>query len=303
MRLVTRGDLDGLTCAVIITSCETIDEIMLVHPQDITDQRLAITSDDVLANLPYHPGCGKWFDHHLLTESNERPPAVFEGRYGLAPSAARVTFEYYLPAHPEIRKHQVLLIADEVATGFGRTGTMFACEQEQVTPDLLCVAKGLTGGYLPLAATLSTDDVYEAFLGERAEQKTFYHGHSYTGNALGCAAALASLDLFASENVIARVAERAAQLGELLTEKIAPLPAVREIRQKGLMIGIELGAAGKPVPPTEGRGMKVCMAIRKHGVILRPLGDVIVLMPPLCVTEEEVHLLASATAKAIVESA
>jgi hypothetical protein len=109
MRLVTRGDLDGLTCAVIITSCERIDEILLVHPQDVTDKRLAITSDDILANLPYQSGCGKWFDHHLLTESNERPPEVFEGRYGLAPSAARVAFEYYLPANPGIRRHQELL--------------------------------------------------------------------------------------------------------------------------------------------------------------------------------------------------
>ena len=109
MRLVTRGDLDGLTCAVIVTSCENIDEVQLVHPQDITDKRLAIGPDDILANLPYHPGCGKWFDHHLLTESNERPPEAFEGRYGLAPSAARVVFEYYLPSNPELRRYEELL--------------------------------------------------------------------------------------------------------------------------------------------------------------------------------------------------
>ena len=109
MRLVTRGDLDGLTCAVLITSCERIDEILLVHPQDITDKRLAITSNDILANLPYQDGCGKWFDHHLLTESNQRPPEVFEGRYGLAPSAARVVYEYYFPAHPGIRQFEGLL--------------------------------------------------------------------------------------------------------------------------------------------------------------------------------------------------
>jgi hypothetical protein len=109
MRLVTRGDLDGLACAVLITSCEGIGEILLVHPQDITDKKLRVTPDDILANLPYQSGCGKWFDHHLLTESNERPPEAFEGRYALAPSAARVVFEYYLPAHPEIRKHEELL--------------------------------------------------------------------------------------------------------------------------------------------------------------------------------------------------
>jgi hypothetical protein len=109
MRLVTRGDLDGLTSAVFITSCESVDEIVLVHPQDITEKRLAITSEDILANLPYHPGCGKWFDHHLLTDSNERPPEVFDGRYGLAPSAARVVYEYYVGSHPEIQKHERLL--------------------------------------------------------------------------------------------------------------------------------------------------------------------------------------------------
>jgi hypothetical protein len=109
MRLVTRGDLDGLTCAVIITSCESIGEVELVHPQDITDRRLAITEDDILANLPYQSGCGKWFDHHLLTESNQRPPESFDGRYGLAPSAARVVYEYYLDSHPEIEKYELLL--------------------------------------------------------------------------------------------------------------------------------------------------------------------------------------------------
>jgi oligoribonuclease NrnB/cAMP/cGMP phosphodiesterase (DHH superfamily) len=109
MRLVTRADLDGLTCAVLITASESISEVRLIHPQDITDKKAEITKDDILANLPYHPSCGKWFDHHLLTESNERPPANFEGRYGLAPSAARVVFDYYLPTHPELRKHETLV--------------------------------------------------------------------------------------------------------------------------------------------------------------------------------------------------
>jgi hypothetical protein len=109
MRLVTRGDLDGLTCAVLLTSCEDIDEIVLVHPQDITDRRLAITDDDIIANLPYQSGVGKWFDHHLLTHKSERPPAQFDGRYGLAPSAARMVYEYYLGTHPELKKHERLL--------------------------------------------------------------------------------------------------------------------------------------------------------------------------------------------------
>jgi hypothetical protein len=110
MRLLTRGDLDGLTSAVIITSCETIEEVVLIHPQDITDKKFEVTGRDILANLPYHPQCGKWFDHHLLTQSNERPPAGFEGRYGLAPSAARVVFEYYVGAHPEISRFETLLL-------------------------------------------------------------------------------------------------------------------------------------------------------------------------------------------------
>ncbi len=109
MRLVTRGDLDGLTCAVLITSCETIDEILLVHPQDVTNRRVAITDDDIMANLPYDEACGKWFDHHLLTESNQRPPETFDGRYGLAPSAARMVYEYYLVAHPGIQRYERLL--------------------------------------------------------------------------------------------------------------------------------------------------------------------------------------------------
>ena len=109
MRLVTRGDLDGLCCAVIITTCEKIDEIALVHPQDITDEKFAVKPEDILANVPYHPGCAKWFDHHLLTESNSRPPDVFEGRYGLAPSAARMVYEYYMPARPDIKKYERLL--------------------------------------------------------------------------------------------------------------------------------------------------------------------------------------------------
>jgi len=109
MRLITRGDLDGLTSAVLITSCEKIDEVLLVHPQDITDKRIVVTSQDILANLPYQSGCGKWFDHHLLTESNERPPQDFDGRYGLAPSAARVVYEYYLAGHPELQKYELLL--------------------------------------------------------------------------------------------------------------------------------------------------------------------------------------------------
>jgi adenosylmethionine---8-amino-7-oxononanoate aminotransferase len=202
------------------------------------------------------------------------------------------------------REHDVLLIADEVATGFGRTGTMFACEQQGVHPDLLCVAKGLTGGYLPLAATLATERVFAAFLGTHAEQRTFFHGHTYTGNPLACAAALASLEIFARERVLERLQPVIAHLAQTLAAQVAPLPHVAEIRQLGLMVGIELQAdpaTRTPYPAADPVGPRVCAAVRRHGVILRPLGPVVVLMPPLCVTTDEVDLLVSATAAAITE--
>jgi adenosylmethionine-8-amino-7-oxononanoate aminotransferase len=200
------------------------------------------------------------------------------------------------------RAHGVLLIADEVATGFGRTGTMFACEQEDVAPDLMCVAKGLTGGYLPLAATLATDAVYEAFLGTPAERRQFFHGHTYTGNPLACAAALASLRLFETDRVLERLRPKMERLRQRLGERVAPLAHVAEVRQKGLMVGIELVAdrsTGRPFPADAQVGARVCERARGHGVILRPLGDVVVLMPPLSIELEEIDVLVDATARAI----
>lgn len=179
------------------------------------------------------------------------------------------------------RAHGIPLIADEVAVGFGRTGTLFACEQERVAPDLLCVAKGLTGGYLPVAATLATDEIYDAFLGDPHEGRTFFHGHTFTGNPLGCAAALASLRLFESNRVLDNVCANA----DLIAEKLAPLrdhPHVGEIRQKGVMIGIELvadRATKAPYPPPLRMGHQVTLAARRRNAIVRPLGDVVVLMP------------------------
>ncbi|MEO6953553.1 MAG: adenosylmethionine--8-amino-7-oxononanoate transaminase [Polyangia bacterium] len=191
--------------------------------------------------------------------------------------------------------HGVLLICDEVATGFGRTGTLFACEQEGVTPDLMCVAKGISGGYLPLAATLATDALFDTFLGAPAERLTFFHGHTYTGNPLACAAALASLALFEDGSLMNRVRSNAAHLGNRL-EKLGTLPRVREIRRRGLMVGIELH-------PAEGRrlGLEVCRAVRDKGVILRPLGDVIVLMPPLSFGPVELDRLVEVVHEAIDE--
>jgi adenosylmethionine-8-amino-7-oxononanoate aminotransferase len=199
-------------------------------------------------------------------------------------------------------EHGVALICDEVATGFGRTGTMFACEQEAVTPDLLCLAKGLTGGYLPLAATLATDEIYSAFLGEYRERRTFFHGHTYTGNPLACAAALASLAIFEQDRVLDRLAPKMARLAERLAVEIATLPHVREVRRRGLMVGIELERSpGVAYAFEEAIGARVCLAVRRRGVILRPLGPVVVMMPPLSITDDEIDLLVSATAMSIVE--
>jgi adenosylmethionine-8-amino-7-oxononanoate aminotransferase len=178
-------------------------------------------------------------------------------------------------------EYDVPLIADEVAVGFGRTGTLFACEQESVTPDFLCVAKGISGGYLPIAATLTTDRIFEAFLGDPSEGRTFFHGHTYTGNALGCAASLASLRLFDERQVLANVA-LCAQLMQERLSMLSQHPHVLEIRQKGVMVGIEMvrdRETLQPFDPALRLGHQVTLAARRRGVIVRPLGDVVVLMP------------------------
>jgi adenosylmethionine-8-amino-7-oxononanoate aminotransferase len=183
------------------------------------------------------------------------------------------------------RAHHVLLIADEVAVGFGRTGTMFACNEEDVVPDFLCLAKGLTGGYLPLAATLTTEPVYQAFLGRPEEGRTFYHGHTFTGNPLGAAVALANLERLATAAVLEGVPARAERLRWHL-DRLAQLPHVGDVRQKGLMAGVELvqdRATKQPFPPERRTGMQVCRAARDQGVLIRPLGDVLVIMPPLTI--------------------
>jgi adenosylmethionine-8-amino-7-oxononanoate aminotransferase len=201
------------------------------------------------------------------------------------------------------RKHGALLILDEVATGFGRTGTMFACQREGVTPDLLCVAKGLTGGYLPVAATLASDRIYETFLGRYDEYRHFFHGHTYTGNALGCAAALATIGLLSDGSIIKAVNQKASFLGEAL----APLsahPNVGDIRQAGLMCGIELVAdrtTKASFAPGDRTGHHICLSLRDRGIFLRPLGDVLVLMPPLSSTEAELEQLAGSVRAAIEE--
>ncbi len=199
------------------------------------------------------------------------------------------------------RRYDILLIADEVATGFGRTGKMFACEHEGVTPDFLCLAKGLTGGYLPLAATLTTKKVFDGFLFDYKDQKTFFHGHTYTGNPLSCAAALANLKIFEKEQTLRHLQPKIKYLAKGL-KKFYNLASVGEVRQKGLMVGIELVKhrwTKEPYFWEERIGVRVCQEVRKHGVILRPLGNVIVLMPPLVITVEEIDQLLEATYSSI----
>jgi adenosylmethionine-8-amino-7-oxononanoate aminotransferase len=199
------------------------------------------------------------------------------------------------------RKYDVLLIADEVAVGCGRTGRMFACEHEGVTPDLLCLAKGLTGGYLPLAATLATDEIWQAFLGRAQDSRQFYHGHTYCGNPLGAAVALASLDLFESDRTFERLPEKMARLDHHL-QRIAAHPHVAHIRRTGMIAALDLVRdrdTDEPFPWDERRGMAVCLAARKLGVLLRPLGDVLVVMPPLAITLEEIDRLMTALEQGI----
>jgi adenosylmethionine-8-amino-7-oxononanoate aminotransferase len=191
-------------------------------------------------------------------------------------------------------RHDVLLILDEVATGFGRTGRMFACEHEKVSPDLLCLAKGITGGYLPLAATLTSERIYEAFLGEFEEFRAFFHGHTYTGNPLACAAALATLDVFREERTLERLRPKIELLAALL-RPLATHPAVREVRRCGFMVGIEL----EEFPPELRMGHRVTLEARRLGAIIRPLGDVVVLMPPLAISEADLRRLLTITTGAI----
>lgn len=198
-------------------------------------------------------------------------------------------------------KYNILMIADEVAVGFGRTGTLFACEQEGVSPDLMCIAKGLTGGYLPLAATLTTETIFNAFLGELRESKTFFHGHTFTGNPVGCAVALANIEVIEQTQLIQHIQASARMLsGEL--EKFKSLSHVGDIRQRGLMVGIELVRDKQTKAPytlEENIGHQVILEARKQGLIIRPLGNVLVLMPILAMSEEQLQQVLSITYLAI----
>ncbi|AGK52326.1 adenosylmethionine--8-amino-7-oxononanoate transaminase [Bacillus sp. 1NLA3E] len=202
------------------------------------------------------------------------------------------------------REFDILLIVDEVATGFGRTGKMFAVEHEGVQPDIMTIAKGITGGYLPIAATLTTEKVYEAFYGEYEEYKTFFHGHSYTGNQLGCAAALANLQIYQQENIVENAANKAVLIERELSQ-LKLLKHVGDVRQAGLMCGIELvkdKETKEPFPWQQRIGYKSTLEMRKQGMITRPLGDVIVFMPPLASTEEQIRKMIGIMKESIIKT-
>ncbi|MCX7712991.1 MAG: adenosylmethionine--8-amino-7-oxononanoate transaminase [Chthoniobacterales bacterium] len=196
----------------------------------------------------------------------------------------------------------VFLILDEVLTGFGRTGRMFAFEHEGVVPDILCLAKGLTGGYLPLAATITNQRIYEGFLGEWHEGRSLFYGHSYTANALGCAAALANLKVFEEENTLQKVNELANFLSELLESLSEKCRFTKNFRQVGLIAGIDLNDEdGKPFPPLSRAGWRVCQAARKYGLLTRNIGDTVILIPPYCSTKEQLKKMVSAISRAAEE--
>jgi len=194
-------------------------------------------------------------------------------------------------------RHDVMLICDEVATGFGRTGTMFASEQEQVSPDFLCLGKGLTNGYMPLAATLTTERIYDGFLGEHEEFRTFFHGHTFTGNPLACAAAIASLDVFEREHTLERLQPKIDRLNELLAG-VAAMDEVADVRGRGFMVGIDLGEHD----PALRLGHRVTLEARRRGAIVRPLGDTIVLVPPLAISKRDLGRLVAITTASIREA-
>ena len=259
--------------------------------------RCSFCSEETACNK----GCQQALEETLDREG-DRIAAFFIEPLLQAAGGMIVHPEGYLSHASELcREHDVLLIVDEVATGFGRTGRMFACEHEDVKPDILCLGKGLTGGYLPVAATLATRKIYEAFLGEVEEQKTFYHGHTFTGNPIGCAAAIASIDLLVKNDVVGALQPKIQHL-ELRLSEIADHPHVGDIRILGMIAAIELVSnreSRRPFDWKEHMGVHVCDRAREEGVLLRPLGDTIVLIPPLTLSIEQIDEMLDVTFRAI----
>ncbi|MCC7083694.1 MAG: adenosylmethionine--8-amino-7-oxononanoate transaminase [Pirellulales bacterium] len=258
---------------------------------------LAVELDEE-APLAYHLGLLQ----HVLKKNHHRVAAmVVEPLVQCAAGMVTHPLGYLHGVRQLCTKYDVLLIADEVAVGFGRTGMMFACEHEKVTPDFLCLAKGITGGYMPLAATLTTDEIWNAFLGTYAESKAFFHGHTYGGNPLGAAVALANLDIFAEEKTLEQMQPKIARLTEHL-RRMAQHPHVGDVRQRGLIAGIELvqdKATKLSYPWEQRRGWQVCEAALAEGVLIRPLGNVVVICPPLAIALDELDRICTAVERGI----
>ncbi len=258
------------------------------------------------AERPPCPVCsGEEIHSHILQNADQLAAVLIEPMVQGAAGMIVQPPQFLRRVREACAEGDVLLVADEVATGFGRTGKMFACEHAGVSPDILCLAKGITGGYLPLAATLTSERIFDAFRGAPERGRTFFHGHSYTGNPLGCAAALANLDIFEKDRTLERLQPKIARLWREL-EALRGLPWVGEVRGLGFMAGVELIAdqrAKMPFPPERRMGRRVALAARKRGLAIRPLGDVLVLMPPYCVSEEEIVWMVRAVGEAVEEVA
>ncbi len=239
---------------------------------------------------------------HVLAEHHERIAAVvIEPLVQCAAGMITHPPGYLRGVRELCSEYDVLLIADEVAVGFGRTGRMFACEHEGVTPDFLCLAKGITAGYMPLAATLATDEIWQAFLGTYAQSKTFYHGHTYGGNPLGAAVALANLKIFDEERTLEQIQPKIARLTEHLV-RIAHHRNVGDVRQRGLIAGVELvrdKSTKEPYTWKERRGWRVCESAMAEGVLIRPLGNVLVILPPLAISFDELDRICGAVESGI----
>jgi adenosylmethionine---8-amino-7-oxononanoate aminotransferase len=248
--------------------------------------------------LEYHLGILR----HVLEKNHQRIAAmVIEPLVQCAAGMLMHPPGYLRGVRELCTKYDVLLIADEVAVGFGRTGKMFACEHEEVSPDFLCLAKGITGGYMPLAATLATDEIWQAFLGTYAESKTFFHGHTYGGNPLGAAVALANLQVFEEEKTLENIQPKIARLAEHLS-RLAKHPHVGDVRQRGLIAGVELvrdKALKEPYPWEQRRGWHVCEEALAEGVLIRPLGNVVVILPPLAIRLDELDRICAAVERGI----
>jgi lysine---8-amino-7-oxononanoate aminotransferase len=274
--------------------------------------RLLFSTEKVSYPYPYRfPGTAEECKETCLTELQQRLEEKADQIAGMivepmvqgASGIILMPAGYLTEVEKLCRQFDVLLLVDEVATGFGRTGKMFACEYEDIQPDFMMVGKKLTGGYLPVAATLTSDEIYDAFYGDPTELKTFFHGHSYTGNPLGCAVALANLDLYEQEQLITHVCDTSKELAQWL-KKFALLTHVGEVRQLGLMVGIELVRDQKRKEPyswEEAIGVRVCRRARQLGLVTRPLGAVITFLPPLIATKAELRHMVDILYQAIAE--